>query len=718
MIAGSLAQPGRGPDLLSGITRFVPSGRVVIVEVKMSRILRGSEVAGWVGVLEDITERRRASRELAERSRLAVFAADVGVALTRGESLPTALRACAEAMIHDLGGSLASIWTVNEREGMLELQASAGAELERGTSSARIRIGQHRLGRIAEEGRPKLVDLATDAAPGDSDWAVRLGMSWFAGYPLTVEGRVVGVMAIFAREKIGEATLHAMGYVADEIALGIDRARAGEAVRGSEARTRALLDNMLEGLIVVDSRSIIRRVNPAARRVFGYSDEELIGQPLTLLVPEKEGRDPAGYLREKHSESLGRVAEFEGRRKNGEVFPVEVSLFEFWTSEGRLFGGSVRDISERREVDRLKREFVATVSHELRTPLTSIRGSLGLIAGGVAGPIPEQARSLVEIAHKNSERLVRLVNDILDLEKIESGRIEFHMEPVEVGPLASVAAETNRTYAAEHGTSFRMEDAGAGARVLADRDRLTQVVTNLLSNAAKFSPSGVPVTLRVARKDGNVRLSVTDRGPGIPAEFRGRIFQRFQQADSSDTRQKGGTGLGLSISKSIVDRLGGQIGFETGQGAGTTFFVDLPEWREAEAGESFPPPGEEPGKPRVLHVDDDDDLRQVVERALRDVAQVVSARSLREARKRLSEGRYELVLLDIELPDGSGLELLSPGAELGNSSPPVLVFSAQDLPPEVSRRVAGALVKTRGSFAELAETVRSFLGIAAGLGSA
>jgi PAS domain S-box-containing protein len=684
-------------------------GAALVAGILLSLLL-GAAVYFWLAASRDAREAESARASLAERTRLATFAAHVGAALTRSESLPAALRACAEAMVVDLGGSIASIWSLNERDGMLELQASAGAEPDPSGSSRRIPIGQFRIGRIAQDGRPQLLDLETGFEQGDKEWALRLGMASFAGYPLAVQGRIVGVMAIFATVKLSGATVHAMASVADEIALGIDRARAAEAVRGSEARTRALIDNMLEGLVVIDRASIIRQVNPAAQRIFGYSRDELLGQPLALLVAEREGRDAVTSLQEKHQEALGRVTEWQARRKNGEVFPVEVALFEFWTSEGRLFGSSFRDISERREVERLKREFVSTVSHELRTPLTSIRGSLGLIAGGVAGPIPEQARSLIEIAHKNSERLVRLVNDILDLEKIESGRIEFHMEPVEVGPLAAAAAEANRAYAAEYGTTFLVEDSAAGAHVLADRDRLTQVVTNLLSNAAKFSPSGVPVTLRVSRRDHAVRISVSDRGSGMPVEFQTRIFQKFQQADSSDTRRKGGTGLGLSISKSIVDRLGGQIGFETAEGAGTTFFVDLPEWHEAEAEETAVPrlrAGQ--GRPRVLHVDDDDDLRKVIEKTLQDVAQVVPARSLGEARKRLSEGRYDLVLLDIELPDGSGLELLSPGGELAGGSPPVVVFSAQDLPSELSRRVAGTLVKARGSFADLAETVRSFV---------
>jgi signal transduction histidine kinase len=233
--------------------------------------------------------------------------------------------------------------------------------------------------------------------------------------------------------------------------------------------------------------------------------------------------------------------------------------------------------AERREVERMKNEFVSTVSHELRTPLTSIRGALGLLSGGLAGPLPDEAAEMIGIAHRNSERLIRLVGDILDLEKMESGGLDFHLEPVELGPLLRQSAEAHRGYAEEYGVRVETVLEAPGARAVVDADRLLQVLANLLSNALKFSPRGEAVTLRLERAGRALRVSVKDRGPGIPEAFQARLFQRFAQADASDSRRRGGTGLGLSIARAMVERMGGTLGFTTAEGAGTTFWFELPE---------------------------------------------------------------------------------------------------------------------------------------------
>jgi PAS domain S-box-containing protein len=521
----------------------------------------------------EITQRERGH---AERSRLAAFTADVGGALTRSENLPRALDACARAMVQHLGAGIASIWVVDPKEPFLERRAAAGGLVPE--SVDRIPVGKFRIGRIAAEGKPRIIDLTSEPLlDDDKGWARQTGMVSFAGYPLTVGGRSLGVMAMCAREPITEPALDAMATVADEIALGIDRERSVESLRASEALTRSIIESMLEGLVITDSSMRIRTVNRAAERIFGYERGELLGQPLTCLIPSGGGAAPLEFMRQAKIRAIGRVTEWRGRRKDGDVFPMELSLFDFWTPEGRHYGGAVKDLSERREVDRLKREFVSTVSHELRTPLTSIRGALGLVVSGTAGPLPAQAKGLLEIALKNSERLALLVNDILDMEKIESGQLEFTMAEFEMAPVLEATVEGNRSYADAYGVILAAENGVPGVQVYADADRLTQAITNLLSNAVKFSPRGETVRLVASRRPGFVRLEIVDRGPGIPEEFRSRIFGRFQQADSSDTRRKGGTGLGLAITRLIVEKLGGRIGFESQIGRGSTFWIELPE---------------------------------------------------------------------------------------------------------------------------------------------
>jgi len=345
---------------------------------------------------------------------------------------------------------------------------------------------------------------------------------------------------------------------------------------------------------------------------------------------------------------------------------------------GRVW--SFRDITERMRMERLKDEFVSMVSHELRTPLTSIRGSLGLILGGVAGELPDQARMLLDIAHKNSERLITLINDILDIEKIESGRIDFNLQTLELTPLLTQAITTHQTYGEQFQVQFVLTET-VPCQVKADPDRLMQVLANLLSNAAKFSPPGSAVEVssqRLTSQPDWVRVSVRDHGPGIPAEFIPRIFQKFAQADSSNTRQKGGTGLGLSITKAIVERLGGKIGFETQASVGTTFYFDLPLVLTSEPSAS-PKPLATPHRARLLICEDDPDIAALLSLILQqggfhcDIAQ-----SAAEAKQYLAQQSYEAMTVDLVLPDQDGISLIREvRSQFPATALPIVVVSAQ-----------------------------------------
>ena len=241
-------------------------------------------------------------------------------------------------------------------------------------------------------------------------------------------------------------------------------------------------------------------------------------------------------------------------------------------------------IQEQRRLSRLKSEFISLVSHELRTPLTSIHGALGLLRMNARDALPPKALQLLDVARRNSERLVRLVGEVLDVEKIESGALSFDVGPVVVQDLLSQSIEANWAFAAQHEVSLRLGSVPGGTRVRGDFDRLMQVLTNLISNAIKFSDTGTSVEIAAARRKGSVRITVTDEGPGIPESFRPKVFEKFAQADSSVKRRKGGTGLGLSICKVIVERLGGTIGFDSEEGRGSTFYFDLPESPEDRVG--------------------------------------------------------------------------------------------------------------------------------------
>lgn len=263
---------------------------------------------------------------------------------------------------------------------------------------------------------------------------------------------------------------------------------------------------------------------------------------------------------------------------SGEERVVSASGLTLRNAAGRAIRmtGLIWDITESQRVQRMKNEFVATVSHELRTPLTSIRGSLGLVAAGVAGKLPERAGSLVNMALNNCERLTLLINDILDMEKLESDKQRFDVRRVDVGDLVSRSLEDNAGFAQSLGVHFTTPEPLCHSDVLVDPGRFLQVMANLLSNASKFSPAGAAIEITARCIKGGVRIAVRDYGKGIPADFQPRIFQKFSQADSSDSRSLAGTGLGLAISRAIIERLGGHIGFDTGPG-GTTFFFELPD---------------------------------------------------------------------------------------------------------------------------------------------
>lgn len=235
-----------------------------------------------------------------------------------------------------------------------------------------------------------------------------------------------------------------------------------------------------------------------------------------------------------------------------------------------------RDITASKRNEQMKNEFVATVSHELRTPLTSIMGSIGLLVVAPASGLPDSAVRMLNIALSNCKRLANIVNDILDIEKIESGKMDFERRPVEMLGLVDQVIQANQGMAASYGVTVRIDDGSMAAVAFCDPDRVTQVIANLLSNAIKFSPRDEEVVLNIEHVGAAVRISVRDHGPGIPADYKDRIFDKFVQVDATDQRQRGGTGLGLSIVKEIVSRLDGTISFKAAPQRGTVFIVELP----------------------------------------------------------------------------------------------------------------------------------------------
>ena len=340
----------------------------------------------------------------------------------------------------------------------------------------------------------------------------------------------------------------------------------------------SVFENASEGIVITDVEGTIQSVNPAYQTISQMREEELLGKNPRILQSGKHDQD----FYEQMWTSISGLGHWQGeiwnRRKDGEIFPQWVTINAIKDNQGQTtnYVGVASDISELKASQRMKEEFITTISHELRTPLTSVLVSLGMLKANMQEQLPEPARKLVELAHSNSRRLVRLISDILDIEKIEAGKMTFQFEPLELVVLVQRVIEDNRALADQAQVTVSCQTMTSDAWVQGDADRLMQALTNLLSNAIKYSPPGKPVGVVVCGHGHMLCIEVTDHGPGIPVEFHDQIFKKFAQVGRSDRGEKAGTGLGLNIANLIVQQHGGRIDFQSTPGIRTTFCIELP----------------------------------------------------------------------------------------------------------------------------------------------
>jgi PAS domain S-box-containing protein len=446
----------------------------------------------------------------------------------------------------------------------------------------------------------------------------------------------------------------------------------------------AIIENIVDGIITIDNKGNIKTFNQAARKMFGYQNNEVMGCSIGMLVPkpscDSQDSNFSRNLAQMIEKSMGVGTEIVGLRKDGSEFPLDLAVSEVKMDNAVHFIGITRDVTERKRIELMQKEFISTVSHELRTPLTSISGSLGLILGGATGELPEKARALITIANNNSERLILLINDILDIEKISAGKMQFNFSVISLTPLIKQSLDENKGYGAKLNVSFKLVSAPEKAlTVRVDEKRLLQGMSNLLSNAAKYSPTGEQVDIKIEQIGDSVRVSVHDKGKGIPEAFRSKIFNRFSQADSSDTRQKGGTGLGLNITKAIILKHKGSIGYDSVEGKGTTFYIDLPLYIKHDEKEVMVVQQKEHNdKPLILIIEDDRDVSKLLSIMLENENyQLDHAFNYEEAIEKISANKYDVITLDLMIPGGNGINIVR---ELRNNEAtmtlPVIVVSA------------------------------------------
>jgi PAS domain S-box-containing protein len=452
---------------------------------------------------------------------------------------------------------------------------------------------------------------------------------------------------------------------------------------------RSLADEMFRlaveacpnGMLMYDASCKILMVNSEIEKQFGYARSELIGQPVAILVPERyrlqHARHHQHFMLKPETRRMETALERFGRRKDGTEFPVEVGLNPIHDGEELMVLSVFVDLTERKRTERLKDEFVATVSHELRTPLTSIAGALGLLIGQWAKHMPESAARLLTIAHANSQRLGRLINDILDMERIESGRVVFNLRRVDVRALVAQIIEDNLGYAINHGVRIELDAQSTDADANADPDRLFQAVANLLSNAIKFSPPGEEVHVAVANNGDDLRITVRDHGPGIPDDFKPHVFEKFTQADATDSRQKGGTGLGLSIAKQIVERLNGEVGFQDAPGGGAIFYIDLPVWDDTVGGAiDMVAKGT---AQRILLCEREPAIKNAVRMKLSSAGLTVDfAHTVQAALARSNANRYAAIVVGLPLDDDDLFDMVAQIRKLPHHDSTLILIASDD----------------------------------------
>ena len=382
--------------------------------------------------------------------------------------------------------------------------------------------------------------------------------------------------------------IHVSGRDPFVLGHGIDiteKTRAEEALRVANRQVNTILESAGDGIISLDPDGRITLINHAALEMLGYdSPDEVLGHDAHRLFHHSTADGTPIDMRDCHIHNsiaqltTTRVSDEVFWRKNGTFFDAQYVACP-QIDEGYPVGTTVlfQDVTERRALERMKDEFISTVSHELRTPLTSLRAALGLIAGGALHARPEKAQQMLDVAIGNTDRLVSLVNDILDLERMSAGKMQMHFSDVRIGDLLQRAADLQHSTVQKTGVQFRIDAEPVTAHV--DADRILQTLTNLVSNALKFSPPGSQIRL-IARANGpnEVLVGVMDQGRGIPPEKLETVFERFQQVDASDSRMMGGTGLGLAICRSIVEQHDGHIWAESASGEGASFYFTLPRF--------------------------------------------------------------------------------------------------------------------------------------------
>ncbi len=609
------------------------------------------------GSLLDISRQK-----LNEKTQITEFAVTqiISQAVDLRIAIPDILRVICE----NLDWDFATIWIVDEKTQRIRnldlwyRPDLAVKQLEAVTRNLELEKGKSLPGMVWLHAKPYWnVDFKNqndDAVFVRKQQAIEGGLNAVFCYPILLQNKVFGVIEFFSERAflLTDEKIQLITIFAPQIGQFIQRKFYENDLRASEAQKTAILNSASDSIITVNEKGMIVSFNSRTMKMFGYFAKDLHQAKIQILIPG---------LTEKLKEIVGKgPIEFIASTKPGTCFPVELTVSGMNAGHQVTYVVIVRDVAERKKVEKLKSEFVSVVSHELRTPLTSIRGSISLLLGGVVGDLSEKAKKLLEIANNNCERLLHLINDILDVEKIEAGKMTFHCEPHEIVKLVIDSITANQMYGEKFAVRIQLTESIEPTWVSVDVDRFIQVMTNLISNAVKFSPQGGTVDVAIKFINERVRVAVKDQGPGIPDTFKGEIFQRFSQADTKDNRKHGGTGLGLNICKSIIEKLGGTLKFVSQKNEGCTFYFDLKTVAHPVlTGVKTKNESVNIQSGTLLLCEDDESQALYLKALLEEAGYTIDlAGSAEEVKKLVSMNEYKALLLDLILPDQDGIALI------------------------------------------------------------